>query len=85
MHVQAKTKVHFDCSTTPKTIRLTTTPPHPWTAPPTLSLTRSPSLGVCNDAPMMDISRREFGQEFSYDIKAFSTYEPTAQSMCLLN
>ncbi|KAL6321687.1 hypothetical protein AAG906_031196 [Vitis piasezkii] len=85
MHVQAKTKVCFDCSTTPKTIKPTTTPPHPWTTPPTLSPTRSPSLGVCDDAPMMDLSRREFGQEFSYDIKAFRTYEPTTQSMRLLN
>ena len=41
-------------------------------------------LGVCDDAPKVDLSHREFGQEFSYDIQAFSTYEPTAQSMCLL-
>ena len=35
--------------------------------------------------PRVDLSLREFGQEFSYDIKAFSTYEPTAQCMRLLN
>ncbi|RVW89454.1 hypothetical protein CK203_046823 [Vitis vinifera] len=65
----------------PKTTKPITTPPHPRTAPPTTSSTCPPSLGVCVDAPGVDLSRRELGQEFSYDIQAFSTYEPTAQSM----
>ncbi|KAL6313186.1 hypothetical protein AAG906_016775 [Vitis piasezkii] len=77
-HVEARTKACFDRSTTPKTTRPTITPPTP-------SPTCPPSLGVCDDALGVDLSRREFGQEFSYDIRAFSTYEPTAQSMCLLN
>ncbi|RVW99109.1 hypothetical protein CK203_019066 [Vitis vinifera] len=84
-HVEARTKARFDHSTTPKTTKLTTTPPHPRTAPPTTSPTCPPSLGVCDDAPGVDLSRREFGQEFSYDIQAFSTYEPTTQSMRLLD
>ncbi|KAL6325931.1 hypothetical protein AAG906_038422 [Vitis piasezkii] len=49
-HVEAKTKARFDRSTTPKTTRLTTTPLHPRTAPPTTSLTCPLSLGVCDDA-----------------------------------
>ena len=85
MHVKTRMKAHFDRSTTPKTTRPTTTPPHPWAAPPTLSPTRPPSLRVCDDAPRVDLSQREFGQEFFYDIKAFSTYEPTALSMHLLD
>ena len=85
MHVEARTKAHFDRSTTLKTTRLTTTPPHPRASPPTPSPACPPSLGVCDDAPKMDLSRWEFGQEFSYDIKAFSTYEPIAQSMRLLD
>ena len=85
MHVEARTKAHFDRSTTLKTTRLTTTPPHPRASPPTPSPTCPPSLGVCDDAPKMDLSRWEFVQEFSYDIKAFSIYEPIAQSMRLLN
>ena len=84
-HVEARTKARFDRSTTPKTTKPTTTPPHPRTAPPTTSSTCPPSLGVCADAPGVDLSRLEFGQEFSYDIQAFSTYEPTAQSMRLLD
>ena len=55
-HVKAKTKAHFDHSTTLKTTKLTTTPPHPWAAPPTLSPTRPPSLIVCDDAPRVDLS-----------------------------
>ncbi|RVW19189.1 hypothetical protein CK203_093860 [Vitis vinifera] len=51
MHVEARMKAHFDCSTTLKTTRPTTTPPHPRTAPPTLSPAHSPSLRVCDDAP----------------------------------
>ena len=84
-HVEARTKARFDRSTTPKTTRPTTTPPHPRTAPPTTSLTCPPSLGVCDDALGVDLSHWEFGQEFSYDIQAFSTYEPTTQSMHLLD
>ena len=80
-HVEARTKARFDRSTT----KPTTTPPHPQTSPPPTSPTCPPSLGVCVDAPRVDLSRREFGQEFSYDIQAFSTYEPTAQSMRLLD
>ena len=67
-HVEAKTKARFDRSTTPKTTKPTTTPPHPRTAPPTKSPTCPPSLGFCDDAPGVDLSHREFGQEFSYDI-----------------
>ena len=85
MHIEAKTKARFDRSTTPKTTRPTTTLPHPREAPLTMSLACPSSLGVCDDAPRVDLSHREFGQEFSYDIQAFSTYEPTAQSMCLLD
>ncbi|RVW73513.1 hypothetical protein CK203_060027 [Vitis vinifera] len=85
MHVKARTKAHFDRLTTPKTTKPTTTPLHPQAAPPTLSPTCPPSLGVCDDAPGVDLSRQEFGQEFSYDIQAFSTYEPTTQSMCPLD
>ena len=85
MHIEAETKARFDRSTTPKTTRPTTTLPHPREAPLTMSLACPSSLGVCDDAPRVDLSRREFGQEFSYDIKAFSTYEPTAQCMRLLN
>ena len=84
-HVEARTKARFDHSTTPKTTKLTTTPPHPRTAPPTKSSTCPPSLGFCDDASGVHLSHREFGQEFSYDIQAFSTYEPTAQSMRLLD
>ena len=78
-------KAHFDRLTIPKTTRPTITPPHSRAAPPTISPTRHPSLGFCDDVPRVDLSRREFGQEFSYDIKTFSTYEPTAQSMHFLN
>ena len=56
MHVEARMKAHFDCSTTLKTTRPTTTPPHPRTAPPTLSPAHSPSLRVCDDAPRVDLS-----------------------------
>ena len=67
MHVEARTKAHFDCSTTLKTTRPTTTPPHPRAASLTLSPTRPPSLRVWDDDPRVDLSRSEFGQEFSYD------------------
>ena len=77
MHVEARMKARFDCSTTPKTTKLTTTPPHPWAAPLTLSPARPPSLRVCDDAFKVDLSRQEFDQVFSYDIKEFSTYVPT--------
>ena len=76
MHVEARMKARFERSTTPL---------HPRAAPPTPSPTCPLSLGVCDDAPKMDLSRWEFVQEFSYDIKAFSIYEPIAQSMRLLN
>ena len=76
-HVEAKTKARFDRSTTPKTTKPTTTPPHPWAAPLTLSPARPPSLRVCDDAFKVDLSRQEFDQVFSYDIKEFSTYVPT--------
>ena len=56
MHVKARTKARFDHSTTAKTTRPTTTPPHPRTAPPTLSPAHSPSLRVCDDAPRVDLS-----------------------------
>ena len=85
MHVEARTKAHFDRLTTPKITRPTTTPPHPQVAPPTPSPACPPSLGVCDNALRVDLSRQEFGQEFSYGIQAFSTYEPTAQSMRLLD
>uniref|UniRef100_F6HCR8 Uncharacterized protein n=1 Tax=Vitis vinifera TaxID=29760 RepID=F6HCR8_VITVI len=85
MHIEARTKACFDRSTTPKTTRPTTTLPHPREVPPTMSLACPSSLGVCDDAPRVDLSHREFGQEFSYDIQAFSTYESTTQSMCLLD
>ena len=85
MHVEARMKANFDRSTIPKTTRPTTTLPHPREAPLTMSLACPSSLGVCDDAPRVDLSHREFGQEFSYDIQAFSTYKPTAQSMCLLD
>ena len=77
MHVEARMKARFDCSTTPKTTKPTTTPPHPWAAPLTLSPARPPSLRVCDDALKVDLSRQEFDQVFSYDIKEFSTYVPT--------
>ena len=85
MHIEARMKARFDRSTTPMTTRPTTTLPHPREVPPTMILACPSSLGVCDDAPKVDLSHREFGQEFSYDIQAFSTYEPTAQSMCLLD
>ena len=85
MHVEARTKARFDRLTIPKTTKPTTTPSHPRVAPHTPSPTYPPSQEVCDDDSGVDLSRREFGQEFSYDIKAFSTYEPTAQSMNLLN
>ena len=85
MYVEARMKAHFDSPTTPKTTRPTTTPPHPQATPPTLSPTCPLSLIVCDDDLGVDLSRWEFGQEFSYDIKAFSTYEPTAHSMRLLD
>ena len=68
MHVEARTKAHFDRLTTPKITRPTTTPPHPRVAPPTPSPACPPSLGVCDNALRVDLSRREFGQEFSYGI-----------------
>ncbi|KAL6340507.1 hypothetical protein AAG906_006172 [Vitis piasezkii] len=66
-HVEARTKARFDRSTTPKTTRPTTTPPHPRTAPPTTSPTCPPSLGVCDDAPGVDLSRREMSDIISSD------------------
>nr|CAN60448.1 hypothetical protein VITISV_022548 [Vitis vinifera] len=80
--VEARTKARFDRLTIPKTTRPTITSPHPRAAPPTISPTRHPSLGFCDDVPRVDLSRQEFGQEFSYDIKTFSTYEPTAHPIC---
>ena len=55
-HVEAKMKARFDHSTTPKTTKLTTTPPHPRAPLPTLSPTRPPSLIVCDDSPRVDLS-----------------------------
>ena len=60
MHVEARTKARFDRSTAPKTTRPTTTPPHPRAAPPTLSPACPPSLRAWDDAPRVDVSRREF-------------------------
>ena len=85
MYVEARTKVRFDNLTTLKTTRPTTTPPHPWADPSTLSPTCSLSLGVCDDDLGVDLSRREFSQEFSYDIRTFNTYEPTVESMHLFD
>ena len=67
MHVEARTKARFDRSTTPTTTRPTTTPPHPRAASLTLSPTRPPPLRVWDDDPRVDLSRSEFGKEFSYD------------------
>ena len=64
MHVEARTKAHFDRSTTLKTTRLTTTPPHPRASPPTPSPTCPLSLRVCDDDSRVDLSQRKFGREF---------------------
>ena len=66
-HVEARMKARFERSTTPL---------HPRAAPPTPSPTCPLSLGVCDDAPRVDLSRREFGQEFSYDIQALVLMSP---------
>ncbi|RVW32850.1 hypothetical protein CK203_107188 [Vitis vinifera] len=60
-HVEARTKARFDRSTT----KPTTTPPHPRTSPPTTSPTCPPFLGVCADAPGVDLSRRDVREFFS--------------------
>ncbi|KAL6332909.1 hypothetical protein AAG906_019914 [Vitis piasezkii] len=70
-HVEARTKARFDCPTIKRT--------------EVKHVEAKTKARVCDDAPGVDLSRLEFGQEFSYDIQAFSTYEPTVQSMRLLD